>query len=140
MKFHLVWEQYSRQWTLIEKGFHFINVTNPLDIDIEACDYLEQLAESRNVEKRYFVLISCQPMPAFREENEPWVLSAALSDELDPLFDQAVGYVVNQRRASISGIQRHLRIGYNRAALIVEQMEMQGIVSSPNHEGQRVVL
>ncbi len=50
-------------------------------------------------------------------------------EELDPLFDQAVDFVVDKRRASISGVQRQFRIGYNRAARIIEQMEAQGIVS-----------
>lgn len=61
-------------------------------------------------------------------------------EELDPLFDQAVGFVVEKRRASISGVQRQFRIGYNRAARIIEQMEAQGIVSSPGHNGNREVL
>ncbi|KFX07103.1 cell division protein FtsK [Pectobacterium betavasculorum] len=61
-------------------------------------------------------------------------------EELDPLFDQAVAFVVDKRRASISGVQRQFRIGYNRAARIVEQMEAQGIVSSPGHNGNREVL
>nr|WP_127960045.1 DNA translocase FtsK 4TM domain-containing protein [Serratia microhaemolytica] len=61
-------------------------------------------------------------------------------DELDPLFDQAVEFVVEKRRASISGVQRQFRIGYNRAARIIEQMEMQGIVSAQGHSGNREVL
>ncbi|MBJ3816724.1 DNA translocase FtsK [Shimwellia pseudoproteus] len=61
-------------------------------------------------------------------------------EELDPLFDQAVSFVVEKRKASISGVQRQFRIGYNRAARIVEQMEMQGIVSPQGHNGNREVL
>lgn len=61
-------------------------------------------------------------------------------EELDPLFDQAVEFVVEKQRVSISGVQRQFRIGYNRAARIVEQMEMQGIVSTPNHNNTRDVL
>lgn len=61
-------------------------------------------------------------------------------EELDALFDQAVAFVVDKRRASISGVQRQFRIGYNRAARIVEQMEAQGIVSAPGHNGNREVL
>lgn len=61
-------------------------------------------------------------------------------EELDPLFDQAVAFVIDKRRASISGVQRQFRIGYNRAARIVEQMELQGIVSPPGHNGNREVL
>jgi S-DNA-T family DNA segregation ATPase FtsK/SpoIIIE len=61
-------------------------------------------------------------------------------EELDALFDQAVAFVVDVRRASISGVQRQFRIGYNRAARLVEQMEMMGIVSTPGHNGNREVL
>ncbi|MBD2802319.1 cell division protein FtsK, partial [Xenorhabdus sp. M] len=61
-------------------------------------------------------------------------------EELDPLFDQAVEFVVEKRRVSISGVQRQFRIGYNRAARIVEQMEVQQIVSPPGHNGNREVL
>ncbi|WMQ73769.1 MAG: hypothetical protein GPOALKHO_000787 [Sodalis sp.] len=61
-------------------------------------------------------------------------------EELDLLFDQAVAFVIDKRRASISGVQRQFRIGYNRAARIVEQMELQGIISSPGHNGNRAVL
>lgn len=59
---------------------------------------------------------------------------------LDPLFDRAVAFVVEKRRASISGVQRQFRIGYNRAARIIEQMEAQNIVSPPGHNGNREVL
>ncbi|HHG1477344.1 DNA translocase FtsK [Klebsiella pneumoniae] len=61
-------------------------------------------------------------------------------EELDPLFDQAVNYVTEKRKASISGVQRQFRIGYNRAARIIEQMEAQGIVSEQGHNGNREVL
>ncbi|MFQ9622698.1 MAG: DNA translocase FtsK [Enterobacteriaceae bacterium] len=60
--------------------------------------------------------------------------------ELDPLFDQAVNFVTEKRKASISGVQRQFRIGYNRAARIIEQMEAQGIVSEQGHNGNREVL
>ncbi|MGV4074078.1 DNA translocase FtsK [Citrobacter freundii] len=61
-------------------------------------------------------------------------------EELDPLFDQAVNFVTQKRKASISGVQRQFRIGYNRAARIIEQMEAQGIVSEQGHNGNREVL
>ncbi|EMY7928125.1 DNA translocase FtsK [Klebsiella aerogenes] len=61
-------------------------------------------------------------------------------EELDPLFDQAVNFVTEKRKASISGVQRQFRIGYNRAARIIEQMEAQGIVSEQGHNGNREVL
>ena len=62
------------------------------------------------------------------------------AEELDPLFDQAVQFVTEKRKASISGVQRQFRIGYNRAARIIEQMEAQGIVSAQGHNGNREVL
>jgi S-DNA-T family DNA segregation ATPase FtsK/SpoIIIE len=65
---------------------------------------------------------------------------ASLDAEADPLYDQAVEIVLKNRRASISLVQRHLRIGYNRAARLVEQMEAAGIVSAMQSNGNREVL
>ncbi|MGP1389818.1 MAG: DNA translocase FtsK 4TM domain-containing protein [Vibrio diabolicus] len=61
-------------------------------------------------------------------------------EDVDPLFDQVVEHVVQSRRGSVSGVQRRFKIGYNRAARIVEQLEAQGIVSAPGHNGNREVL
>jgi S-DNA-T family DNA segregation ATPase FtsK/SpoIIIE len=61
-------------------------------------------------------------------------------DDQDELYDQAVAFVTESRKASISSVQRHLRIGYNRAARIIEEMESSGVVSQPEHNGQREVL
>ncbi len=58
----------------------------------------------------------------------------------DELYDQAVAWVTQSRKASISSVQRHLRVGYNRAARIIEEMEASGVVSTPEHNGQREVL
>lgn len=74
------------------------------------------------------------------DEGEGGAAGLDGDEELDPLFDQAVAFVIDKRRASISGVQRQFRIGYNRAARIVEQMELQGIVSPPGHNGNREVL
>jgi len=60
--------------------------------------------------------------------------------EMDQLYDQAVRIVTETRRASISGVQRRLKIGYNRAARLIEEMEAAGIVSPPQHNGNREVL
>jgi S-DNA-T family DNA segregation ATPase FtsK/SpoIIIE len=60
--------------------------------------------------------------------------------EVDPLYDQAVAYVLKTRRASISSVQRQLRIGYNRAARMIEDMERAGLVSSMQSNGNRDVL
>ena len=61
-------------------------------------------------------------------------------DESDPLYDQAVEIVIKNRRASISLVQRHLRIGYNRAARLLEQMEQSGLVSAMSSSGNREIL
>ena len=66
--------------------------------------------------------------------------SPALSGEMDPLYDEAVQIVTSTRRASISSLQRRMRIGYNRAARIIEDMEASGVVSSMNSAGNRQVL
>ncbi len=65
---------------------------------------------------------------------------ASAGDSEDELYDKAVAYVLESRRASISSVQRQLRIGYNRAARLIEEMEAQGVVSPPEHNGQREVL
>ncbi len=58
----------------------------------------------------------------------------------DELYDQAVALVCQKRKASTSFVQRHLQIGYNRAARIIEKMEAEGVVSPANHVGKRDVL
>jgi S-DNA-T family DNA segregation ATPase FtsK/SpoIIIE len=60
--------------------------------------------------------------------------------EADPMYDQAVAIVLKNRRASISLVQRHLRIGYNRAARLLEQMEQSGLVSTMQSNGNREIL
>ena len=62
------------------------------------------------------------------------------SGEIDPLYDQAVSIVVEEKRASTSYVQRRLGIGYNRAANLLERMEADGIVSKPNAAGKREIL
>ncbi|MFA0414822.1 DNA translocase FtsK 4TM domain-containing protein [Vibrio renipiscarius] len=66
--------------------------------------------------------------------------SMEADEDIDPLFDQVVEHVVQSRRGSVSGVQRRFKIGYNRAARIVEQLEAQGIVSAPGHNGNREVI
>ena len=66
--------------------------------------------------------------------------SSSGGSEVDPLYDEAVGIVLKTRRASISGVQRQLRIGYNRAARLIEDMERAGLVSAMQSNGNREVL
>lgn len=73
-------------------------------------------------------------------ESEKGSTDTENGEALDPLFDQVVNFVAEKRKASISAVQRQFRIGYNRSARIVEQMEIQGIVSEQGHNGNREVL
>ncbi len=90
----------------------------------EQPDYVEEVIEGKHAS-----------LPE-EGENSPNGESA----EDDPLYDQAVRIVTETRRASISGVQRHLKVGYNRAARMIEQMERVGIVSAPQGNGNREVL
>jgi S-DNA-T family DNA segregation ATPase FtsK/SpoIIIE len=74
------------------------------------------------------------------EQADSGELDGGADAEADPLYDQAVALVVKSRRASISYVQRDLRIGYNRAARLIEQMEKAGIVSAMQHNGNREVI
>ena len=74
------------------------------------------------------------------EEEESENFSLGFSDGGDELYDKAVSIVCREKKASTSFIQRHLQIGYNRAARIIEKMEAEGIVSPANHVGRREVL
>jgi S-DNA-T family DNA segregation ATPase FtsK/SpoIIIE len=86
--------------------------------------------------------------PNYREdvltggEDEPFLAidTGDGSDESDPLYDEAVAFVLESQRASISSVQRKLRIGYNRAARLIETMEAAGVVSEMGSNGSREVL
>ena len=78
---------------------------------------------------------------SFLKESESSASSgASVDDEIDELFEDAKNIVLNEKKCSISYIQRRLQIGYNRAARIVEQLEATGVLSSPNSKGQREIL
>ena len=99
-------------------------------------DYLKQFGEPDYVEG---VLSETQTTSDGMNINAAG-LPESTNAEQDELYDQAVALVTESRRASISSVQRQLRIGYNRAARIIEEMEEAGVVSSPEHNGQREVL
>ena len=88
--------------------------------------------------------ISGQGAPTYieevTEEPEAALPGMAGDGEYDPLYDQAVALVCRERKASTSFVQRHLQIGYNRAARIVDQMESEGVIGPANHVGKREVL
>ena len=89
-------------------------------------DYLEEIISE---------LQETGPIPGWSNES-----SSSDSDENDELYDEAVNFVLESRRASISSVQRKLRIGYNRAARLIEAMEAAGLVSEMNTNGTREVL
>lgn len=78
---------------------------------------------------------SSVPVPGFSAGDE-----GSKDEESDPLYDEAVAFVIESRKASISSVQRKLRVGYNRAARLIEQMEASGVVSPMNSNGSRDVL
>ena len=75
-------------------------------------------------------------VPGYSEEGD----GGASDSESDPLYDEAVAFVTETRKASISSVQRKLRIGYNRSARLIEQMEATGVVTSMSTNGSREVL
>jgi S-DNA-T family DNA segregation ATPase FtsK/SpoIIIE len=90
-------------------------------------DYIEEILQESTV-----LLPGEKPAPGAGMDED--------NAESDPLYDQAVQFVIETRRPSISSVQRRLKIGYNRAARMIEQMEAAGLVSAPGHNGMREVL
>ncbi len=99
-------------------------------------DYLRSLAEPDYVDE---ILEATQMTTDGMTINASGIPTDAQGSQ-DELYDQAVAWVTESRRASISSVQRHLRVGYNRAARLIEEMEASGVVSRPEHNGQREVL
>ena len=95
-------------------------------------DYLKQFGEPDYVEE-----ILSPEQAEFNFDGSP---NSGSSNEKDPLFDQAVEVIVRTQKATISSLQRHLRIGYNKAATIIDQLEAEGIVSAADHSGKRKIL
>ena len=95
-------------------------------------DYLKQFGEPDYVEE-----ILSPEQAEFNFDGSP---NGSGSSEKDPLFDQAIEVIVRTQKATISSLQRHLRIGYNKAATIIDQLEAEGIVSAADHSGKRKIL
>jgi DNA segregation ATPase FtsK/SpoIIIE, S-DNA-T family len=100
-------------------------------------EWLRMQGEPRYIEG---VLEDVQALGDGKIINESGLPEEGDSGDDNALYDRAVHIVTTSRRASISGVQRHLRIGYNRAARLIEQMEQEGVVSAPQHNGQREVI
>jgi len=96
-------------------------------------DYLKSLAKPQYID-------AVLDGPEAEGESGALVEGGAADGEADDLYDQAVEIVIKTRRPSISLVQRHLRIGYNRAARLIEQMERSGLVSAMQSNGNREVL
>ena len=94
--------------------------------------------------ERVVAFLKAQARPEYidevTEDDDGAALGLALNESGDALYDQAVALICRERKASTSFIQRHLQIGYNRAARIIERMETEGVVSRANHVGKREVL
>ncbi len=108
--------------------------------DHEVHAVVEWLKEQGEPDYLEDVLAETQTTSDGQTIGENGLPEAAAGDSEDELYDKAVAYVLESRRASISSVQRQLRIGYNRAARLIEEMEAQGVVSPPEHNGQREVL
>ena len=91
--------------------------------------------EPNYLEEIFSESVASIPVPGYSSDDEE-----SSDDESDPLYDEAVAFVTETRKASISSVQRKLRIGYNRAARLIEQMEVSGVVSSMGTNGSRDVL
>ena len=101
----------------------------------ELLDVYRKMKTIREFEERLHIDFSRGDIPGFGSGE-----GGSEDSESDPLYDQAVAIVIKTRKASISSVQRHLRIGYNRAARLIEQMETAGLVSPAEHNGNRSVL
>ena len=99
-------------------------------------NYLKSLGDPNYVEE---ILEETQMTTDGMTINASGIPQETKGDQ-DELYDDAVAWVTQSRKASISSVQRHLRVGYNRAARIIEEMEASGVVSQPEHNGQREVL
>ncbi|MFC3053653.1 FtsK/SpoIIIE family DNA translocase [Kordiimonas pumila] len=91
----------------------------------------------RNGAPEYLSSVTEEPEDGF---DSPFIPGPSGDDSDNSLYDQAVNIVLRDRRASTSYIQRRLKIGYNKAASLIEEMEDQSVISAPNHKGQREVL
>ncbi|MBT8071904.1 MAG: DNA translocase FtsK 4TM domain-containing protein [Gammaproteobacteria bacterium] len=99
-------------------------------------NYIKSLGEPNYVDE---ILEETQMTTDGMTINASGIPKETPSDQ-DELYDEAVAWVTTSRKASISSVQRHLRVGYNRAARLIEEMEASGVVSMPEHNGQREVL
>ena len=103
--------------------------------DDEVVDVVTHL--KKQAAPSYLSTVTEEPEEGF---DSPFIPGPSDDDKEKTLYDKAVDIVLRDRRASTSYIQRRLKIGYNKAATLIEDMESQGVISGPNHKGQREVL
>ena len=114
-------------------GGGLIRLHAPWSSEAEIERIVEYLKEQRAVEYDEHFLHD-------GESSQELSGSVGTVDDIDPLFEEAKQIVLNDKKTSISYLQRRLQIGYNRAARIVEQLESMGIISAPNAKGHREIL
>ena len=120
----------------MEGGGRIVRVHGPFVDDHEVEEVANFLRQQGEPEYNESVTEETEPAdPAIAGEN-----GAGVSSGGNSLYDQAVALVIREQKASTSFVQRHLKIGYNRAATLIEEMESAGIISSANHVGKRDVL
>ncbi len=119
-------------------GSGLIRLHAPFVTENEIEKIVDFLKVQREVE--YDPSFLSEPNPSGSSAISAGMESGGSEGEFDELYDEAKEIVLSEKKSSISYIQRKLQIGYNRAARIVEQLEMTGVVSPPNHKGQREIL
>lgn len=119
-----------------------MTIKDGVKIQVNALEMSEALLDISRMKGKKMILLAADPEIYFGVENMPHSTpdQASLIDKDDPLYSEAIKWVHENKKSSISALQRGLRIGYNRAARLLEQMESDGYLSEINSDGTRVIL